>query len=170
MMSLTRRGAARRTNLTAASACMASTACGGVLISFHARLIVTQTLVTAPAIHAHAMLTCCHVCLPAGMTCFPAGHTAGAQPINTQTSALLVRTCLLQEASLVRKLHNEAQPQHILLNCQPSRHCVLAARKLGPEAEASFLDGTFLADRQTTVRCEGIRVHGPQWPELNACT
>lgn len=32
------------------------------------------------------------------------------------------------------------------------RHCVLAARKLGPEAEASFLDGTFLADRRTTVK------------------
>lgn len=32
------------------------------------------------------------------------------------------------------------------------RHCVLAARKLGSEAEASFLDDTFLADRATTVR------------------
>lgn len=30
---------------------------------------------------------------------------------------------------------------------------MLAARKLGPEAEASFLDGTFLADRRTTLRC-----------------
>lgn len=29
---------------------------------------------------------------------------------------------------------------------------MLAARKLGPAAEASFLDGTFLADRRTTVR------------------
>lgn len=27
------------------------------------------------------------------------------------------------------------------------RHCVLAARSLGPEAEHSFLHSTFLADR-----------------------
>ena len=32
------------------------------------------------------------------------------------------------------------------------RHCVLAAERLGPEAHASFLDGSFLADRRTTVR------------------
>jgi hypothetical protein len=32
------------------------------------------------------------------------------------------------------------------------RHCVLAAQRLGSEAHASFLDGTFLADRRTTVR------------------
>lgn len=32
------------------------------------------------------------------------------------------------------------------------RHCVLAAQRLGPEAHASFLDGTYLADRRTTVR------------------
>lgn len=32
------------------------------------------------------------------------------------------------------------------------RHCVLAATKLGSIAEASFLDGTVLADRTTTVR------------------
>ncbi len=32
------------------------------------------------------------------------------------------------------------------------RHCVLAATKLGALAEASFLDGTVLADRTTTVR------------------
>jgi hypothetical protein len=38
------------------------------------------------------------------------------------------------------------------------RHCVLAATKLGPIAEASFLDGTVLADRSTTVR---------QWLEKN---
>ncbi len=35
---------------------------------------------------------------------------------------------------------------------------MLAASKLGPEAEASFLDSTFLADRTTTVR---------QWLEQN---
>lgn len=40
-----------------------------------------------------------------------------------------------------------------LLPCGPYlRHCVLAAQRLGPEAEASFLDETFLVDRQTTVR------------------
>lgn len=38
------------------------------------------------------------------------------------------------------------------------RHCVLAATKLGPLAERSFLDGTVLADRATTVR---------QWLEKN---
>jgi hypothetical protein len=32
------------------------------------------------------------------------------------------------------------------------RHCVLAAQGLGPEAHASFLDGTYLADRVTSVR------------------
>jgi hypothetical protein len=32
------------------------------------------------------------------------------------------------------------------------RHCVLASQALGPEAHASFLDGTVLADRRTTVR------------------
>lgn len=32
------------------------------------------------------------------------------------------------------------------------RHCYLAAQKLGPEAHESFLDGTFLSDRQTTIR------------------
>jgi hypothetical protein len=32
------------------------------------------------------------------------------------------------------------------------RHCYLAAKSLGTEAEASFLDGTVLADRYTTVR------------------
>jgi hypothetical protein len=38
------------------------------------------------------------------------------------------------------------------------RHCVLAATKLGPIAEESFLDGTVLADRTTTIR---------QWLEQN---
>ena len=32
------------------------------------------------------------------------------------------------------------------------RHCVLAAQWLGAEAYASFLDGTFLSDRTTTLR------------------
>jgi len=32
------------------------------------------------------------------------------------------------------------------------RHCVLAARSLGPEAHRSFLDSTFLGDRSTTIR------------------
>ncbi|GAQ84292.1 hypothetical protein KFL_001830200 [Klebsormidium nitens] len=32
------------------------------------------------------------------------------------------------------------------------RHCVLAAQNLSPEAYASFLDHTFLADRRTTIR------------------
>lgn len=32
------------------------------------------------------------------------------------------------------------------------RHCVLAAQGLCQEAYASFLDGTYLADRHTTVR------------------
>ncbi|KAI7843079.1 hypothetical protein COHA_003250 [Chlorella ohadii] len=32
------------------------------------------------------------------------------------------------------------------------RHCVLAAQRLGAEAYASFLDGTFLSDRTTTLR------------------
>ena len=32
------------------------------------------------------------------------------------------------------------------------RHCVLAAGKLGESALRSFLDHTYLADRQTTVR------------------
>lgn len=32
------------------------------------------------------------------------------------------------------------------------RHCVLAAQRLGPAAFESFLDGTYLADRVTTVR------------------
>jgi hypothetical protein len=31
------------------------------------------------------------------------------------------------------------------------RHCVLAAKSCCPEAYESFLDATFLADRQTTV-------------------
>ncbi|KXZ49783.1 hypothetical protein GPECTOR_19g234 [Gonium pectorale] len=39
-----------------------------------------------------------------------------------------------------------------LLPCRTYlRHCVLAARGLGPEAEHSFLHATFLADRKTTV-------------------
>lgn len=33
-----------------------------------------------------------------------------------------------------------------------TRHCVLAAQKLGEEAHRSFLDDTFLADRKTTLR------------------
>ena len=37
------------------------------------------------------------------------------------------------------------------------RHCVLAARSLGPEAYASFLDATFLGDRKTTVRARAAR-------------
>ncbi len=32
------------------------------------------------------------------------------------------------------------------------RHCVLAAQRFCPEAHASFLDATWLADRRTTVR------------------
>ena len=32
------------------------------------------------------------------------------------------------------------------------RHCTLAARNLSPEADASFLDNTYLADRCTTIR------------------
>jgi hypothetical protein len=32
------------------------------------------------------------------------------------------------------------------------RHCVLAAGKQGPDVLDSFLDGTFLADRKTTIR------------------
>ena len=32
------------------------------------------------------------------------------------------------------------------------RHCALAAAKLGPDVESDFLDGTVLADRQTTIR------------------
>jgi hypothetical protein len=32
------------------------------------------------------------------------------------------------------------------------RHCTLAASSLCPEAHASFLDATFLADRTTTIR------------------
>ena len=32
------------------------------------------------------------------------------------------------------------------------RHCVLAAEALSPEAHASFLDDTYLADRRTTIR------------------
>ena len=32
------------------------------------------------------------------------------------------------------------------------RHCVLAAQKLGPSAHVNFLDHTYLADRQTTIR------------------
>lgn len=37
--------------------------------------------------------------------------------------------------------------------CAPYlRHCVLAAQRLGPLTEASFLDQTYLVDRETTVR------------------
>ena len=32
------------------------------------------------------------------------------------------------------------------------RHCVLAARRLGPVAHDSFLDATVLADRRTSAR------------------
>lgn len=32
------------------------------------------------------------------------------------------------------------------------RHCVLAAQRLGDEAYDSFLDGTYLSDRRTTLR------------------
>ena len=32
------------------------------------------------------------------------------------------------------------------------RHCILACRKGGEEAERSFLDETFLVDRKTTIR------------------
>ena len=32
------------------------------------------------------------------------------------------------------------------------RHCALAARRLGPTAEDSFLDETYLVDRKTTIR------------------
>ncbi|GIL88461.1 hypothetical protein Vretimale_15378 [Volvox reticuliferus] len=38
------------------------------------------------------------------------------------------------------------------------RHCVLAARSLGPEAEDSFLNDTYLADRRTTIG-EYLRLH-----------
>lgn len=33
------------------------------------------------------------------------------------------------------------------------RHCVLAAKKLSPDAYDNFLDNTFLSDRKTTIRC-----------------
>jgi len=45
------------------------------------------------------------------------------------------------------------------------RHCVLAVRRAGAEAEASFLDGTLLADRATTLR-EYMSQHGE---EVMAC-
>jgi hypothetical protein len=44
-------------------------------------------------------------------------------------------------------------PEIDILPCRTyARHCVLAARSLGADAEASFLDHTFLADRRTTLR------------------
>lgn len=43
---------------------------------------------------------------------------------------------------------------------------MLAARKLGPEAEASFLDGTFLADRRTTLRCACSGMRNRQQREM----
>ena len=51
-----------------------------------------------------------------------------------------------------------------------ARHCVLAAKSLGPEALASFLDHTFLADRRTTLRTHLERnpslMETPPPPEL----
>ena len=51
-----------------------------------------------------------------------------------------------------------------------ARHCVLAAESLGPEALASFLDHTFLADRRTTLRTHLERnpslMETPPPPEL----
>ena len=38
------------------------------------------------------------------------------------------------------------------------RHCVLASQRLSSEAADNFLDATFLADRQTTVR-EYLALH-----------
>jgi hypothetical protein len=44
-------------------------------------------------------------------------------------------------------------PSSGLLPCATYlRHCALAAEKLGDEANASFLDETFLCDRTTSVR------------------
>ncbi|GBF99319.1 hypothetical protein Rsub_12100 [Raphidocelis subcapitata] len=45
------------------------------------------------------------------------------------------------------------------------RHCVLAAKGFCPEAYESFLDGTFLSDRRTTVR-EYLRRHPDIMEEL----
>jgi hypothetical protein len=42
---------------------------------------------------------------------------------------------------------------HLVMCCRVYlRHCVLAAKGFCEEASASFLDGTYLADRTTTVR------------------
>lgn len=45
------------------------------------------------------------------------------------------------------------------------RHCTLAAAALSPEAHASFLDSTYLADRRTTVR-EHLAAHPDILDEL----
>lgn len=52
---------------------------------------------------------------------------------------------------LARSAEDDAAPE--IYPCRTyARHCVLAARSLGADAEASFLDHTFLADRRTTLR------------------
>ena len=54
-------------------------------------------------------------------------------------------------APLARSAEDDAAPE--IYPCRTyARHCVLAARSLGADAEASFLDHTFLADRRTTLR------------------
>ena len=47
--------------------------------------------------------------------------------------------------SIRRRRHHHHSHHHL-------RHCVLAARRLGPAAEACLLDNTLLADRVTVLR------------------
>lgn len=65
------------------------------------------------------------------------GGAAAARRTRAHLATQLARTCRVQLTAR--------------LACPPCS-CVLAARSMGAEAERSFLDDTFLADRVTTVR------------------
>ena len=93
--------------------------------------------------------------------------TSRLRSVNQCKSAHTERT--LPPPSLARPCSDAVLPCRTYL-----RHCVLAARALGRDAEASFLDGTLLADRETTVRQHlardpGIMVSGRGGEGGQAC-
>lgn len=82
--------------------------------------------------------------------------TASRYSANCALLTIWVIAVLLEPVPLLDKTHtletgcscrDDVLPCRVYL-----RHCVLAAQKLGPSAHESFLDHTYLADRQTTIR------------------
>mmetsp|Transcript_34825 Transcript_34825/g.48290 ORF Transcript_34825/g.48290 Transcript_34825/m.48290 type:complete len:255 (-) Transcript_34825:108-872(-) len=62
-------------------------------------------------------------------------------------SACLCVACTLNRFGVDRIWRDDVLPCRVYL-----RHCVIAAQGLGDEVHSDFLDNTFLADRETTIR------------------